>query len=316
LLFFISSSQLHAQWGQNPWVGNTGIQPKTQSSLFGSCSSIDVTLKDTDGRAIAGAVIMLEDSGYPATTDSHGFASLPACSSGRIIRKLSIAASGYKHTSHTLISDMQSHHEVTLERNMPATRPLSATINAAELSEDAREKAESLQNRGAKAISHRDYENAEKLFLEALKSAPSSPDLANYLGIIALHKKDLNSAESWFQKASAQAPFQSTFLANLGYVMWLQKRPDESYELISNATARGYESAIAHFILGTVALNKGRHQETIYHLTKISAEEFPYRDLYLSIAFRNTGKTKSADDSYKKFLKRNPEITMNSLLLP
>jgi lipopolysaccharide biosynthesis regulator YciM len=86
----------------------------------------------------------------------------------------------------------------------------------------------------------------------------------------------------------------------------VQHRTDESYTLLTKAVAQGYESGVAHYILGTLSLQKGENQEAIAHLKKVSADRFSYRDLYLSIALRNCGKTKAADESYRNFLRRNP----------
>jgi tetratricopeptide (TPR) repeat protein len=111
-----------------------------------------------------------------------------------------------------------------------------------------------------------------------------------------------------------ESPYRAEFLANLGTVRWLQNRYDECYDLLTTAYAKGYESNLMHYILGTVGLTKGEFEDAVRHLKKASASRFPYRDLYLSIALRSCGKTKAADKTYRNFIRRNPDLQMISQL--
>lgn len=308
---FITVTQLQAQWAQTPWIDNADSQDGIRSHLDSNCNPMRISVKDGDGRAIAGAVLVMEDTGYPTSTDLLGIAEITACKVGIMPPRVSIRASGYKSAGLTLLLASSSRFEVTLESEASIPRSTATTVDVAELDSRTREKARFLQKKAVKALEDRKYEDAEKLFREALQLIPASPVIANYLGSIALQNREYDVAESWFQKATSAAPFQPTYLANIGLVRWLQQRPDESYDIMTEACARGYQSNLAHFILGTVGLGKGRNQEAVYHLTKISSKEFPYRDLYLSMAFRNIGRIKEADRLYRKFAQRNPGIGPN-----
>jgi tetratricopeptide (TPR) repeat protein len=152
------------------------------------------------------------------------------------------------------------------------------------------------------------------MLLEAHQPTPSSPGIAHDLGIVALRRKDLESAGSWFQKAAEEAPCNAAFLGDLGPVRWMQHRWQESCQIGAKAFSEGYEPGLGHYLLGTVGLGKAESQEAVKHLGKIPADRFAYRDLCLSIAIRNCGKNKAADESFRNFVRRNPAPCGVSLL--
>jgi len=253
-----------------------------------------------------GANVVTENNLMPGTTDANGVVEIPCRWVRGVLPILKITASGYRPTSVTLVPDSNSRFEVTLDRGEPIVRSAGTTVSAAELSPNAQSESTRLQEEAGKALANQDYQNAGKLLMEAYQLTPSLPGIANNLGIVYLHLRDVESAGNWFQKAAEEAPYKGDILGNLGLVLWLQHRTDESYSILTKASAHGYESNLAHYILGTVSLERGKSQEAAEHLKKISPDKFRYRDLYLSIALRNCGKTKSADETYRNFLKRNP----------
>lgn len=71
------------------------------------------------------------------------------------------------------------------------------------------------------------------------------------------------------------------------------------------AAATGYETGAGNYIMGTIHLEKGMNKQAVKCLKKISPDKLPYRDLYLSIALRNLGKVKAADEAFRSVLRRN-----------
>jgi tetratricopeptide (TPR) repeat protein len=188
----------------------------------------------------------------------------------------------------------------------PVHPSAGTTVNVAELPASIQSRSGHLQDEAIKALARRDYDTADKLFKEAFQLTPSSPSIANNLGILALRHKDLDSATSWFRKAAEEAPQKPDIVGNLGLVLWMQHRSEESYAILAKATSQGFESGLAHYILGMLELGKGNAQGAMNHLKKAPSDRFPYRDLFLSIALRNCGKSKAADESYRNFVRRNP----------
>ena len=227
---------------------------------------------------------------------------------------MTITALGYKAAHVTVMPDARYHFDVRLDRREPVARSGGTTVNASELSGSVQKQSAQLQQQAERLLASKDYESAEKLLLEAFHLTPSAAPIANNLGVVALSKKDLDSAGSWFQKAAEEAPYKSDILGNLGLVRWMQHRREESYDILVKAFSQGYESGLGHYILGTIGVENGKSKEATEHLKRITAERFPYRDLYLSIALRNCGKAKAADQSYQSFLRRNPPPFLISVL--
>ena len=300
VLLLISAAQLHAQWGSD---SNTGSE----------CQDIVVIVKDARGGAIMGASVTT-DNDVPTTTGIDGTAEIPCRSFGTRPQALNVTASGYRPASVALLPDSLSHYEVMLDRNEPIHPSAGTTVSAAELSVDVQQKSAHLQDEANRALARQDYENAQKILLEALQLTPSAAAIANNLGVVALQHKDLESAGSWFKKAAEEAPRAPDILGNLGMIRWLQHRDDESYSVLTKAFSMGYQKDVGHYILGTLDLQKGESREAVNHLKKLSTDRFPYRDLYLSIALRNCGKTKAADESYRNFFRRHPAPYMVSMV--
>ncbi len=307
LLMIAAGAPLQAQWA--PFSDNSPM-----SGLGDRCRDVMVMVTDSMGTAIAGAAVTTEDSGFEFTTDSQGVVSVPCHGGESVLPVVNVRASGYRPTTVTLMPNGRSSLEVRLDRGEPMTRSAGATVNASELSPNVQKQSSQLQMEAEKALAAKDYDNAEKLLVQALDLTPSAAPIANNLGVVALHRKDLDSAGSWFQKASEEEPYKAEILGNLGLVRWMQHRFDESYEILSKASSRGYQSMLGEYILGTIGVEKGDSKQAAEHLKKISADRFPYKDLYLSIALRNCGKTKAAEESYRNFLRHNPAPFLVSLL--
>jgi tetratricopeptide (TPR) repeat protein len=277
------------------------------SDNHGTCRDIQVWVQDSAGIAIMGADVVSDSSFMGATTDSRGIARIPCGSiDSSLFMSLEVSALGYQTARVPLISDGSSPVRVRLEKREPVARGQERTISARELSPSIQAESQELQNQAEKALARKDYSTAEDLLLKAHELTPSAVSVLNNLGVVALHKNDLDAAASWFEKAAHAAPFKPDIIGNLGLVRWLQHRNDESYTLLVKAASMGYATSLGHYILGTVGLGKGMNKEAAENLKKISSDRYPYRDLYLSIALRNAGKTRAADESYRNFIKRNP----------
>lgn len=261
---------------------------------------------DFTGIAITGAAVVTEDSPYEWRTDSQGIAAIPCRSMQGTIQMLKVSAPGYEPTQVTYMPDGRSMFEVRLDRREQIVKGAGNTVNASELKPDVKKQSAQLQKDAVKALEAEDYDSAERLLLDALQLTPSEALIANNLGVIALQRGDLEAASGWFQMAAAAAPYRWDIQGNLGMVLWMLRQPEEGYRILSKAFANGYESKLGHYILGTVGLEMGRNEEAVAHLKKVPSDRFPYRDLYLSIALRNRGQLKAAEETYRDFLRRNP----------
>jgi hypothetical protein len=271
----------------------------------GRCREVAVMVTDSYGIGIMGAAITTDDSPLEMTADSRGIVAIPCRSLNNTPPGITVSASGYRTTRVILIPNANSPLEVRLDRRDPVVRDAGATITASELLPKVRKQSAQLQAQAKKALAAGDYNSAEQLLGDAMRLTPSTAAIANNLGIIALRRKDMDTAGKWFQKASEEAPYQADILGNLGLVRWMQQRQEESYRILLQAFSQGYESNLGNYILGIVGLEKGAGKDSVDHLKKVPPDRFPDRDLYLSIALRDCGKTEAADKTFQDFLRRH-----------
>lgn len=307
-LLLAAGVHAQAQWTPGGMLGNSPANAPGEV-----CREIAVVVTDNSGSAIVGAEVKTDRQFVQNRTDANGVVAIP-CRAVNSFPIAEISAPGYKPARVTILPNGNSHLEVRLDRRETSLPSGRNTIDVAELSGTVQQKSAHLQEAANKALSHKDYDRAQELLLEAFRLTPSSASIANNLGVIALAKNDLLSAGSWLEKAHQTAPFRSDIQGNLGLVRWMQRRTEESYELLQDAFERGYESNMGHYILGVLGLEKGHYEDSVEHLKKASADRFPYRDLYLSIALHRCGQSKAADVTHQSFLKKNRAPFAVSLL--
>jgi len=85
-----------------------------------------------------------------------------------------------------------------------------------------------LKGQGTQALLKGQYDQAEKVFQDALKQDPSSAELQNLLGMTYRFQHNLSKSLEWrekevqaFRKAVELNPKSTTFRINLGSTLWL-----------------------------------------------------------------------------------------------
>jgi Tfp pilus assembly protein PilF len=267
---------------------------------------IELDVRDSMGRAIRGAVAVAEDDAMQYSADLNGIARIPRANSMHVMRVLNIRAPGYESSKVTLVPSLRSRLEIILREQIPAPPGSSFITSVKDLQKPMQQESLHLLAQAGQALHRKDYDSAEKLYLQAIKLTSSDASIPNNLGILALMHGDLIAANSWFEMAVKIDPYRAEYEANLGILRWMQDRKEESYKLLKMASDRGYQSGPCDYVVGIVSLEKGLNKEAVEYLDTVPSGSFPYRDLFLSMALRNLGKLKSADKLFRNFLKRNP----------
>jgi tetratricopeptide (TPR) repeat protein len=239
-------------------------------------------------------------------TDSNGIVEIPCWHGDCAGQAFDIRASGYRSARVTVPADCSENVPVLLENAGRAPQLGGNTIGIVELSQQRQARLASLRRAIAGAFVIRDYSGAERMLLEALQLNPSAAWIANGLGIVALGRGNYDEAALWFDKAAESAPFDPDIMGNCGIIRWLQNRPEESHVLLAKAATLGYKSGLGRYVHGILDLKNGQFADACDNLQHISADQYPHRDLYMSIAWRGLGKAKAADKSFCNYLRRNP----------
>jgi hypothetical protein len=292
-----------AQGNSENWPHNT----MSSNGASTDCRDLSILVRETGGLPISDATITIENA-WDTKTDMNGIA-VVRCQAGlHYPTTIEVSAPGYKsiRTAVNPMGGIQVPIDLDRQAGGRAFAGSGTTVSARELSPDVRDKSYDLQLKASQALQHQDYNSAKELLKKALELTPSSPAICNNLGVAFLRSNDLDTASIWFEKAAKAAPHDSQLVGNLGIIRWMQHRGDDSYDILSRAEAMGYESIAGNYILGVTLLQRGYTKRSIQHLKKVPAPKFPYRDLYLSIALRQTGKDKAAQEAYDSFLRHVP----------
>jgi tetratricopeptide (TPR) repeat protein len=94
---------------------------------------------------------------------------------------------------------------------------------------------------------------AERILLEGLARAPKDPILINNLGMVAMMTGEYDEALDHFGKAADIAPGESRHRANMGTVLGLMGRYDESYAMFEQVVPPAY----AHYNVSVLADGRG-----------------------------------------------------------
>lgn len=216
--------------------------------------------------------------------------------------KLLVRAPGFQPFT-TLIDQTRQRIEVFLN---PHTAPGSNVVSVSELSPEVRSEAARLYKAALAAVEKGDLPAADLLLRQAHQKMPSAIGIHHGLAIIAQHRGRMDDAARWLEEALELNPASPRLIGDLGTVRFFQGRRQESYQLLSRAVESGYDRPGAHYRLGLLALGEGRWKDASKEFKRSSADRFPYRDLFLSQAFRRLGKTREAAQAFLRFIARKP----------
>lgn len=97
------------------------------------------------------------------------------------------------------------------------------------------EETKKLIEKGQEHFSRGYLKEAEKLFLEALKSDPKQPDPYHFLGIIYLRQEEYKGAEEVLKKAVELNPLNDTAFNNLGLALYNQKKYQDAIDFFEKS---------------------------------------------------------------------------------
>jgi len=126
--------------------------------------------------------------------------------------------------------------------------------------------------RGLRAIEEQRYEDAIRLFTEAVALGPERPDVRNALGMAHLHRGDAGSAIPHLEQARTLAePFDAPehqslkreFQLSLATAYQLMDRVDDAQTALRDLIARWPDAVAPRLQLGQLLLSSGRAREGV-----------------------------------------------------
>ncbi|MBP3367070.1 MAG: tetratricopeptide repeat protein [Treponema sp.] len=143
----------------------------------------------------------------------------------------------------------------------------------------------------------------------ALQYAPDDPDSLFVMGMNALDRRDLRSAEQYLQKAAQKDPSNYRNYYQLGRVLAMQKKYDASLSAFKRAVSLNGNFAPAHYNSGFVYEQLGKKQEALASYKNACRIDPSHERAYMGaghVSFEN----KNYDEAvrfYSSALKINPQ---------
>ncbi len=121
-------------------------------------------------------------------------------------------------------------------------------------------------NRALALVNLKIYDKAEQEALEAIRIHPLSKKAYMLLGIIALERKDYNTAYENFRKAKLIAPYDLQVRYNLALSLYYLKEYKQAYEQCNRVLAEAPRNAKALFLMARIYAKEGKFDRCIKFL--------------------------------------------------
>jgi tetratricopeptide (TPR) repeat protein len=193
------------------------------------------------------------------------------------------------------------HHEQTL-KNKQKRKSTASTANA-------RVAAESLAQQGEQWLQNKDYEQAEELFIEAIKLDVKCQPAYRGLGYTYLAKGQLAEAKETFQFLLQLNPHDDVAIVKLGEICENQGQLEEAIGYFQRAVLENDNLSTRFYHLAELLLKVKQPetaQEAVVQAVELEPKNPKYLDLLIEIAII-CGNAALAEKSYQELRLVNPE---------
>ena len=155
-----------------------------------------------------------------------------------------------------------------------------------------------------------DLDLARDHYKQALKLAPQSARVQNYLGEFFLRRRNPDAAYKRFQTAISQDPDEGEFHFNLATVHTLKKRPQAARASFAAALKLNPKSAKTHAAIAKLLQNEKQWTESMTHLQVALSLDPRYAPthVYLGIAFIQRRQLPKAEQHFAEALRLAPDM--------
>jgi tetratricopeptide (TPR) repeat protein len=125
----------------------------------------------------------------------------------------------------------------------------------------------SLDKEAAMALSRKDYQGAEKAYLDILKLDPKNQFVKNYL--VLLYLRDMNKpqkAKALLEELLKEYPHNSAYLNNLAGIYQVEKKYDKAIELYQKAKKYNPEYQMPFYNIGKIYILQGKYSDAVKEL--------------------------------------------------
>jgi len=215
-----------------------------------------------------------------------------------------VSAPGYK-TTHRMVTVSSStenpHVEVILEPDAHRALVRGGSI----LAPRAREELQ----KGKAALGEKHFDEAKSHLENALRLAPSSPDVNYYVGLLAYYTGNRKSALEYLQKTVSLDPDNGPAFLALGEVYYLEKDYARTANVLEQGLALQPDSWRAESVLGSAYYKQADYERGREHAQKaltIGKDEASGTGFLLGKCLAALGRTMEAIEVLEAFVAQQP----------
>ena len=279
-----------------------------QMEIRGFRAELDVNVLDNLGHplSVAAAVKVLHD-GAPydqgMTSKGHVFFMVPALGEFTV----SVDAAGFKSAQKDVRVTMEVKYDVEFSLQPDASPGFTpGTAGQPILAPKAKEAL----SKGIQALRDNKLDEAQKALDEAMKLAPSNPDVLYAQGVLDLKRQDWVKAQSVLEKAVQIEPNRPRTLSALGMALCNEKKYAEAVvPLEKSLQLEPGSDWETHYALGQTYYYLERYDEALKTAQQAQTEangQAPQVDLLVARALTAVGRYKDSAQVLRELLKHHP----------
>jgi Tfp pilus assembly protein PilF len=301
LLFILSTFLL-----QRPVLGQA--RSSDESAFRGNHAEIAITLRDRSGNIVAAPAIVKVYhsgalSGQSATSKGRAFFILNSLGDYTI----TVDATGYKSAQKDVSLNMPitDQEEIYL---VPDSSPneTSGTPGKPLLAPRAKEALD----KGLQSLGDNKLDEAQKLLDEAMKLAPSHPDVLYAEGVVYMKKRDWSKAQSVLEKATQIDPNHVQALAALGMALADDGKFEQAIDPLERSMKLAPGDWQTHWTLAKAYYHRQQFDSAL-KMSQQALEESrgaaPELELLVAQSLTAVGRYEDSAQALRDYLKNHPK---------
>lgn len=178
----------------------------------------------------------------------------------------------------------------------------SGTVSVGQLQHPLSARAKKIFEAAEKASSKGEYLREIEILRGALADGSAAPYARMNIGIAYIKAGQAASAVPDLQEAARMMPEDPAAHTNLAYALLLNKRMDEGEVECRRALQFDRNNAKARWVMGSILLNKGAHEQEAVEDLHFASREIPKARMVLAQYFARNGQNEAAARELREFL--------------
>jgi hypothetical protein len=184
-----------------------------------------------------------------------------------------------------------------------ADKPVGGgTVSVGQLQHPLSAKSKKILLAAQKASEAGDYVKAVGILRGALNDASAEPYVRTNIGVAYLKAGQAASAVPEFQQAVRLLPDDAVVRTNFAYSLLLTRHVDAAEVECRRALQLDRNSSKAHWVMGSILLNKGSHEEEAVEDLRFASREMPRAKVVLAQFYERSGRKDAAARELREFL--------------